>query len=250
MIGLKNVSCDYHWFSNDIEFSTKYLVSRNDWAVQCHGEMNPWIGNQVGLKFIQVNVEGSIKPQRGGNWGDDLGNQPVQVGVGGSVHCQIEFAQFIDGLVVNQESNFTMLKCGVGVQYGIVGLNNSWRNLQEPNMSWMNTDFSGKNSPAVLDRWKSLAWISCHIQWRVVPWAGIQSLIRYLPQRSGKGWSLGAQCSFQPICALYQRCLRSSLCLECSDPEHNYWLHLLCQCKVDQDGTVACRYLCVLHLWI
>ena len=44
--------------------------------------MNTRVGDQVGLELIEVNIQSSVKPEAGRDGGDDLGNEPVEVGVG------------------------------------------------------------------------------------------------------------------------------------------------------------------------
>ena len=53
---------------------------------------------QVCLELVEVHIEGSVKPEAGCDGGDDLGNQPVQVGVGRSLHSQVVVAQIVNGL--------------------------------------------------------------------------------------------------------------------------------------------------------
>ena len=40
--------------------------------------MDPGVGNQVGLELVQVHVQRAVKPQGGGDGGDDLADQPVK----------------------------------------------------------------------------------------------------------------------------------------------------------------------------
>jgi len=63
------------------------LLCRDQWSVGSQRIVDPGIGDQVGLELIEVNIEGSIKPQGGCDGGYDLGNQSVEVGVGGPLHC-------------------------------------------------------------------------------------------------------------------------------------------------------------------
>ena len=60
--------------------------------------MYSWVGNQVGLELVEVDIEGPVKPEAGRDGGDDLGNEPVQVGVGRPLHCQVVVAQVVNGL--------------------------------------------------------------------------------------------------------------------------------------------------------
>ena len=55
---------------------------------------------QVCLELVEVHIESSVKPEAGCDGGDDLGNQPVQVGVGRSLHSQVVVAQIVNGLNV------------------------------------------------------------------------------------------------------------------------------------------------------
>ena len=51
----------------------------------------PGIGHQVGLELIEVDVEGSVEPQGGGDGGHDLADQPGQeVGVQRSNNLSIK----------------------------------------------------------------------------------------------------------------------------------------------------------------
>merc|ERR1719154_884697 len=98
------------------------LLRGDDRGVGGQGEVDPWVGHQVGLEFSQVHVEGSIKSQRGGDGGDNLTDHPVKVGVGRTVNVQVPPADVIDGLVVNHEGAVGVLQGGVGGQDGVVGL--------------------------------------------------------------------------------------------------------------------------------
>ena len=64
--------------------------------------MDPWIWHQVCLELIEVNIQGSFKPKRGCDGGDNLGNQPIEVGIGGSCYFKIspkeKFCIFINFL--------------------------------------------------------------------------------------------------------------------------------------------------------
>jgi hypothetical protein len=43
---------------------TRYLVSRNDRLIGGHGEVDPRIGHQVRLELVQVDVQGSVEPEK------------------------------------------------------------------------------------------------------------------------------------------------------------------------------------------
>merc|ERR1712200_164189 len=93
------------------------------------GEVDPGVGHQVGLELSEVNVEGTVEPQRGCDRGNNLADQPVQVGVGGPLDVQVATADVVDSLVVHHEGTVGVLKGGVGGQDGVVRLDNSSGNL-------------------------------------------------------------------------------------------------------------------------
>ncbi len=111
------------------------LLCRDNWGVGGQGEVDTWVGNQVGLKLCQVYVQGAIEAQGGGDGGHNLSNQPVQVGVGGTLDVQVPAADVIDGLVVHHEGAVRVLQGGVGGQDGVVGLHHSCGHL----WSWVNS---------------------------------------------------------------------------------------------------------------
>ena len=106
-----------------------HLLSGDDRGVCGQGEVDPGVGHQVGLELSQVDVEGTIEPQGGGDGGHDLGDQPVQVGVGGTLDVQVTAADVVDGLIVDHEGTVRVLQGGVGGEDGVVGLNNSGGHL-------------------------------------------------------------------------------------------------------------------------
>ena len=72
------------------------LVGGEDGRVGSEREMNPREGNQVGLELIQVDVEGSIESEGSGDGGDDLGDEPVEVGVGRGLDSEVSSADLVD----------------------------------------------------------------------------------------------------------------------------------------------------------
>ena len=91
--------------------------------------MSPWVWDQVGLELCEVNIESSVKSKRGGDRGDDLADQAVQVGVRWSFHVKVASADVVDGLVVHHEGAVGVLQGGVGGQDCIVRLHHCCRNL-------------------------------------------------------------------------------------------------------------------------
>ena len=93
--------------------------------------VNARVGHQVGLELVQVHVEGSVKPQGSRDGGDNLGDEPVEVGVGWPLDVEVPPADVIDGLVVDHEGTVRVFQGGVGAQDGVVGFHHRGGNLIE-----------------------------------------------------------------------------------------------------------------------
>ena len=91
--------------------------------------MNTRVGDKVGLELGDVDVEGSIEPEGSGKGGDDLGDEPVEVGVGRPLNVEVPAADVVEGLVVHAEGAVGVLEEGVGGEHRVVGLNDSGGNL-------------------------------------------------------------------------------------------------------------------------
>ena len=91
--------------------------------------MDSWVWHQVGLELGDINVEGTIESEGGGQGRDDLGNESVQVGVGWSLDIEVSSADIVNGLVIDHNSNIGMLEEGVSGQDGVVWLNNGGGDL-------------------------------------------------------------------------------------------------------------------------
>ena len=98
------------------------LLSRDDRRVSDQREMNPGVWHQIGLELVEVNIESTIKTERGSNGGDNLTNQTIQIGISWPLNIQITTADIVNSLVVNHESTIGMIQSGVGGQDGVVGL--------------------------------------------------------------------------------------------------------------------------------
>merc|ERR1712024_184966 len=92
--------------------------------------MNPWVGHQVGLELCKIHVESSIEAQRGSDRRDNLADQTVDVGVGGSVNIQITTANVVDSLIVDHEGTVRVFQCLVCRQGGVVRLHHGSGHLR------------------------------------------------------------------------------------------------------------------------
>jgi len=91
--------------------------------------MDTWVGHQVSLELSDIDVEGTIESEGGSQGGDDLGDQSVQVGVGGSLNVEVSTADIVDGLVVEHDGDIGVLKEGVSRQDRVVGLDDGGGDL-------------------------------------------------------------------------------------------------------------------------
>ncbi len=112
---------------SDWELFVVGLFSGDDGWVGWQHEVDSGIGDQVGLELSDVDVEGSVESQGGSEGWDDLGDESVEVGVGGSLNIEVSSADIVDGLVVEHDSDVSVLEEGVGWEDGVVGLDDgSW----------------------------------------------------------------------------------------------------------------------------
>ena len=91
--------------------------------------MDSGVGHQVSLELSDIDVEGTVESEGSGQGGDNLGNESVQVGVGGSLDVEISAADIVDGLVVEHDGDVGVLEEGVGGEDGVVGLNDGGGDL-------------------------------------------------------------------------------------------------------------------------
>merc|ERR1711990_416629 len=105
------------------------LLSGDDGSVRGKHEMDPGVGDEVGLELSDINVEGTIEPEGGGEGGDDLGDESVEVGVGGPLDVEVAAADVVHGLVVEHDGDVGVLEERVGGEDGVVGLNDGGGDL-------------------------------------------------------------------------------------------------------------------------
>jgi hypothetical protein len=91
--------------------------------------MDSGVGDEVSLEFGDINVEGTIESEGGGEGRDNLGNESVQVGVGGSLDIEVSSADIVDGLVIEHDGDIGVLKEGVSGEDGVVRLDDGGGDL-------------------------------------------------------------------------------------------------------------------------
>ena len=90
----------------------------------------PGVRNQICLELGEIHIESSVEPEGGGDGGDDLTDEAVQVGVGGTVDVKVAAADVVDGLVVDHEGAVGVLQRGVSRQDRVVRLHHRRGNLR------------------------------------------------------------------------------------------------------------------------
>ena len=115
------------WHANGTVLLTTTSSKRSE---ADHEEVETGEGNQVDGHLAQVRVKLTRESQTGSDTGHDDGNEMVQVIVGRG--CQLESAKadVVQRLVINAEGLVGVLNELVDGEGGIVGLNNSVRNLK------------------------------------------------------------------------------------------------------------------------
>lgn len=99
------------------------LGCRNNWGICDEWEVDTWVWDQVGLEFVEINVERTIEAQGSSDRRDNLGDQAVEVLVVWSLKSKVASADIVDGLVIDHEGAVGVLKSGVGGKDRVVWLN-------------------------------------------------------------------------------------------------------------------------------
>jgi len=105
------------------------FLGRDNWGVRGKHEMDSGVGDEVGLELSDIDVEGTIESEGGSKGRDNLGDESVEVGVGGSLNIEGSSADIVDGLVVKHDGDVSMLEKRMGREDGVVWLDNSGGNL-------------------------------------------------------------------------------------------------------------------------
>ena len=74
------------------------LLGGDDGSVRGEHEMDTGVGDEVGLELGHIDVEGTIETERGSEGGDNLRDESVEVGVGGSFNRKVVMAEVVDCL--------------------------------------------------------------------------------------------------------------------------------------------------------
>lgn len=92
--------------------------------------MDTRVRDQVGLELVQIDIEGTVEAQAGGDGADDLSDQAVEVLVVGAGDIEAAAADIVDGLVVDEECAVGVLNGAVGGEHSVVGLDDRGGNAR------------------------------------------------------------------------------------------------------------------------
>merc|ERR1719272_2115699 len=106
------------------------LLGGDDRGVGREREVDARVRHEVGLELGQVNVEGAVEAERGGDGRDNLGDEAVQVGVRRALDVEVTAADVVHGLVVDHEGAVGVLEGGVAREDGVVRLNDGGGDLR------------------------------------------------------------------------------------------------------------------------
>ncbi len=105
------------------------LLRRDDGRVRGKHEVDARIRHQVGLELGQIHVERTVEAQRSGQGRHDLGDESVQVGVGGALDVEVAAAHVVESLIIEAEGAVGVLQECVRREHVIVGLHDSGGDL-------------------------------------------------------------------------------------------------------------------------
>ena len=97
------------------------------------------IRHKVGLELSYVNINSSIKPQRGGQRWYNLRYEPVQIGICWALNVKGSLAYVIDSFIVKKHNDISVFNQGMCGEHTIIRLNNSSWNLQQEMVSVQRT---------------------------------------------------------------------------------------------------------------
>ena len=80
------------------EYRVLTLVGRDDRGVGSKREMDSGERNQIGLELVQVDVQGTVKSERGSDGRHDLSNETVEVGEGGRSDAEVSSTDVVDAV--------------------------------------------------------------------------------------------------------------------------------------------------------
>mmetsp|Transcript_9318 Transcript_9318/g.13469 ORF Transcript_9318/g.13469 Transcript_9318/m.13469 type:complete len:265 (-) Transcript_9318:109-903(-) len=106
------------------------LLAAHERSVSRHKHMKTWVRNEDSGEVVDVNIQGSVETKGGGQRGDYLGNEPIEILVGRTLNIEGSTACVVKSLVIKIEGEVRVLKKTVSREHSIVRLNNGGRDLR------------------------------------------------------------------------------------------------------------------------
>jgi hypothetical protein len=106
------------------------LLRRDHGGIRRQHEVDSGVRHQVGLELSDIDVECTIETERGGQRGDDLRDEAVQVGVGGALNVEGTTADIVHSFVIKHDGDISVLEQRVRGQHTVVRLNDGGRHLR------------------------------------------------------------------------------------------------------------------------
>ncbi len=92
-------------------------------------EVNTRVRDKIRLELVEIDVQSAVEAKRGRDGGDNLGDEAVEVGIGGRVDVEVAATDVVDGLVVDHEGAVGVFEGGVSAEGGVVGFHHRRRDL-------------------------------------------------------------------------------------------------------------------------
>jgi hypothetical protein len=86
--------------------------------------------HKICLKLVQVDVEGTIKTQAGGNRANDLGHKTVEMVISRARDVQVTLTYIVDSLIVNEERAVRVVNGAMCRQDGVVWFHHGSRHAR------------------------------------------------------------------------------------------------------------------------
>mmetsp|Transcript_68980 Transcript_68980/g.144018 ORF Transcript_68980/g.144018 Transcript_68980/m.144018 type:complete len:288 (-) Transcript_68980:66-929(-) len=106
------------------------LLCRDDGRIRREHKVDSGIRHQVGLELGDIHIQGTIESEGGSERGDDLGQEPVQIRVGGAFNVQIAAADVVQCFVVVHDGDVGVFEQRMHAENCVVWFHHSSGNLR------------------------------------------------------------------------------------------------------------------------
>lgn len=121
----------------DLEAFMGASVAGHNRCVADEGVVDTGVGDQVGLELVEIDVQGAIEAQAGGDGADNLGDEAVEMLITGAGDVKVAVTDIVDSFVIDEECAVRVLDGAVGGENGVIGLNDGGRDTG----SWVDSEF-------------------------------------------------------------------------------------------------------------